>query len=176
MNLETLNTQEYNSNKQKILDAYSKIVKFLHGFESNAPIGRVDDQGNYDAEYYDVKDSQDQINDIMQAVKNMINSVNSKDDYLKKVCKKTQLYHGSIPKALLDFIKDEFGVEVVARTNDEIKKNEYESRIRLVPLMYFVSLEQVKKLIPYEEYCEKNMTNDDIYRIISAKFRERSDA
>ncbi|MBU1445894.1 hypothetical protein KKD70_01375, partial [Patescibacteria group bacterium] len=158
-----------------IIAARDKIVEFLSSFESNAPFGRPDDAGNYDAEYYNTKDSQDQLNDMIRTVKALMKTSSDVTNYLQQVCQKIDLYTGVVPGKLIEFVKKEFGVDITRQSDDAIKRTEYESRMSLVPLGYFVTVEQAKKLIPYEKYREDDMSIDQMYTIISEKFPERSD-
>lgn len=173
MNTDKLNNSEHNSEKQVVLDVYSKIIKFLRGAGPNSPYGRSDDEGRYKNEYYDSKDVRDQINDMMQAAKQFVDEVQTKDEYLKKLGAKLNLYQGGVKENILKFIESEFSVKIKMLSEDDFEKKKYETRMYALTLFYVASVEDVKKLISYEDYLKPSMTIEKMHDLMVAKFQKR---
>lgn len=168
MNADKMNNSEHNLEKQKVSDAYGRIINHIITLQPNSLQGRPDDEGKYEASYYDAKDIQDSLNDIRQLASEYKDTSKNLNEYIVAIGRELQFYENPLAENVFDFVKTTFGIEIPKLTEDEKAKEEYMADIEILAEIYGADIKAVLQKVPYNIYS--TMSSDEVDEIMRKNF------
>lgn len=151
----------------EIMNAKKIIMQYLQeriAEKDNAIEGeRPDESSHYSDDYYKQKLLREQLQSFLEIVDSEDdNSANSQEEFIQQICQKIQNFPEESYEQLFNFIERTFNVKIKPLDKPTAF---YISWINHWARQYGITPEELKKIMPFEEFQKFEQSNDTAARI-----------